>query len=219
MNPYSAFSEPTIRFCEANLNGWIRQPANAWSSLVISLAGVYILWCKHHGHARWIGWSAVLVGFASFAYHASFTFVGQLADLGSMFLFASLVIALSLRDRKMPAWATLGIIAAGTLTPLAFTAGLRTIGGFNLGIPLFAGLVILALTLEMQTSKRLGQARMHLWLALTILLAGWGIWWLDLTAIWCDPLTAHLINGHMLWHLSNAGAILLLDRYYAGGKA
>ena len=87
------WAKPTIRYCEPNLAGWIHQPANAVSSLFISAAGLYIIARQGHKYSNYLGGIAIILGLASFTYYATDTFAGQLADLGSMFLLAALMIA------------------------------------------------------------------------------------------------------------------------------
>ncbi|HSI20311.1 MAG TPA: ceramidase domain-containing protein [Verrucomicrobiae bacterium] len=210
---YQNLAEPTIRFCEDNLGGWVAQPANSVSSLVISLAGLFILSRKpRHAFSPWLGWTAILTGLTSFAYHASFTFVGQLADLGSMFLLASFLIVAALRlSSSRKAYA---ILVLGTLIPLSLTAYFRTVADFNLGIPLFAVLLASAIYLEIQTIRREGSSLRYFGLGFLVFATGWLIWLLDFKQVWCSPTTFHLINGHSFWHAANAAALLFLDQHY-----
>jgi len=210
-SPFFALAEPTIRYCETNLSGWIAQPANAISSLLISLAGAYILVKKRHAYSVYLGVIAIILGLASFSYYASFTFLGQLADLGSMYLLASLLIVAALRPYKLSRNLGLGVLAVGAGVPLAITATVRTIGSFNIGIPLFALLLAIAIYLEL---KAAGQGRLKLkyfWLTFAAFAAGW----LDYKKIWCSPASFHYINGHAAWHFFNAMALISLDQYYA----
>lgn len=208
-------AKPTIRYCEPNLNGWVVQPANAGSSLLISLAGVYILARKRHAYSVYLGSIAIILGIASFFYYASFTFIGQLADLGSMYLLASLLIVAALRRSKLTRATNLGILAVGAGIPLAITATVRTVGSFNIGIPLFAILLIVAVYLELKSAKIEKLKLKFFGLTFMAFAIGYFFWWLDYKKIWCSPGTAHYINGHAIWHFFNAGALLLLDRYYA----
>src|SRR4051812_42456966 len=120
--------EPTIRFCEANIAGPIAQPANAISALVISLVGYFILKRKAHQFSRWLGGSAVIIGITSFINHATFTFFGQLLDLGSMFLLVSFIILAALRRPKVRPETAFIILFTGTVIPLLLTAVFQTIG-------------------------------------------------------------------------------------------
>lgn len=214
--PSYLLAEPTILFCEDNLHGLIAQPANSISGLVIMVAGFYILLRKkRHDVSSWLGVTAMLVGLTTFAYHASFTFIGQLLDLGSMFLLASFLILAALRNHSLQRGARATVVLAGTLLPLVLTATIRTVEGFNFGIPLFAILLITAIYLELRAARQNGQSLRLYGVAFTIFLLGWAIWWLDITHVWCDPASSHIINGHAIWHVANAFALLVLDNYYA----
>jgi hypothetical protein len=199
------WAKPTIHYCENNLSGWIHQPANAVSSLFISLAGVYILAKRGHNYSNYLGIIAVILGLSSFIYYTTDTIAGQLADLSSMFLLASLMVAAGLRSKKP--WPIL-VIGAGV--PIILTAILKTIGGFNIGIPLFAVLLIIALYTELRSKSEIK------FYALTFIafLAGFIFWLLDYKKIWCSPSSVHYVNGHAVWHLFNALALVSLDKHY-----
>lgn len=201
------WAKPTIHYCESNLSGWINQPANAVSSLFISAAGLYILKKRSHAYSTYLGWIAIILGLASFGYYATDTFAGQLADLGSMFLLASLMIVAGRRSKK-----PLPILIVGAGIPLIITIIFRTVGGFNIGIPLFALLLASAVYFELRSrSKNLK----YYGLTFLAFVVGYVFWWLDYKKIWCSPGSAHYINGHALWHLFNAVALILLDKHYS----
>lgn len=194
--------------------GWIDQPANAVSSLFISAAGIYILGRRRHTYSGYLGIIAVVLGIASFAYYATSSFLGQLADLGMMFFLAALLIAAALRSRLTKPQFLATVILGGGL-PLVLTAGFKTISGFNLGIPLFALLLTAAVYLELKASKQNNLSRQSYALAFLVLAVGFIFWVMDYKRIWCDPNTAHYVNGHALWHLFNAAALICLNEYFA----
>jgi hypothetical protein len=148
---------------------------------------------------------SIVLGMSSFTYYATDTFAGQLADLGSMFLLASLMIAAGLRSKK-----TWLILVAGAGMSIILTGIFKTAGGFNIGIPLFAILLIAALCAELRTKTE------YKYYGLTFIAfaVGFVFWWLDYKRIWCSPSSAHYINGHAVWHLFNAIALLMLDKHY-----
>lgn len=208
-------SEPTIRFCENNLPGFIAQPANAYSSFIISVIGLTVLYKKRSRFSPWLGWIAILIGLTSFYYHASYTFLGQLFDLGSMFLLASFLIMAAFRREKLSLLQNTTLLVGGTITPLFLTYFFRTINGFNIGIPLFVILLLIAITLELKTARKEGRPLRWYGFAFLTFIVGWGIWLVDFNHIWCDATSFHFINGHAVWHLANGLALLVLDRYYA----
>ncbi len=207
-------AEPTIRYCEPNLRGWIAQPANAVSSLLITLVGIYFLAKRSHKYSIYLGTIAIILGLASFSYYASFTFVGQLADLGSMYLLASLLILVALRRYSLSTKASLVLLSVLAGIPLILTAILRTLNEFNIGIPIFSLILLGALVLEIQQAKKDRFKFNFFILTFAALAIGYIFWWLDYKKIWCNPGSAHYINGHALWHLFNALALLSLNKYY-----
>ena len=213
--PFFGLMQPTIRYCESNLGGWVAEPANAVSSLLISLAGFYILAKKRHTYSKYLGVIAIILGLASFSYYASYTFLGQLADLGSMYLLASLLIVAGLRNYKLSKNQNLAILVFGAGIPLALTATIRTIGSFNVGIPLFAILLIKAVYWELKAARKDKLNLKYFWLTFAAFAVGYLFWWLDYKKIWCDPSSFHYLNGHGVWHFFNAVALLSLDRYYS----
>jgi hypothetical protein len=213
---FSSFAKQSIRFCETNLNGFIAQPANAFSSLVISLIGIIVLNQKEqHRYSKLVGWSVILAGGLSFFYHASNTFIGQLLDLGSMFLLASLLLVIALRKQKRDMVQDVLSITYGTLIPVALVLAYRLIGGINLGIPLFIVMVLAAVYLEIQTALAEKRDLSLFGLSVLVFWGGWIFWLLDYRGIWCNPDSSHIFNAHALWHISNAAALYLLNRYYA----
>jgi len=213
--PFRDWARPTIRYCESNLNGWIAQPANAGSSLLISLAGVYILTAKRHAYSLYLGVIAIILGLASFFYYASFTFVGQLADLGSMYMLAALLIVVALRRSMLSRNQKLSIIAVGTGLPLIVTAVLKTIDNFNIGIPFFAILLFTAVYLELKAAAIEKLNLRFFGLTSVAFAIGYIFWWLDYKKLWCNTGSYHYINGHAVWHLLNSVALVCLDRYYS----
>lgn len=212
---FESWARPTIRYCEANLSGWIVQPANAFSSLFISLAGIIILVRKRHEFASYLGSVALILGFASFFYYMSFTFVGQLADLGSMFLLMVLISVIGLKDRITKTSSRLLLLIFGTAIPLTLTIVFRTIAGFNLGIPLFGILIITAVILEIKRCRTDKINPKYFWLAFVLLGVAFVFWLLDYKQIWCSPGSFHFVNGHAVWHLFNAFSLIALDQHYA----
>jgi hypothetical protein len=216
---FSSWARPTIRYCEPNLNGWVVQPANAVSSLLISLAGVYIIGRKRHAYSVYLGIVAIILGLASFFYYASFTFVGQLADLGSMYLLASLLIIVALRRYKFSKRLLACLALFTTACLIVITASVKTIHGFNIGVPLFGLLLLAAIYLELRVAAIEKLNLKFFTLTFVAFALGYIFWWLDYKKVWCSTSSSHYINGHALWHLFNAAALLALDKYYSQIKA
>ncbi len=94
---WDQFSPATLEFCENLLDGWIRQPANAWSNIGFVIVG-YLLWkrtpaSQHYLRVFSIG--SILVGITSVAFHMSMIFVAEFFDVASMFITAGMLVVLN----------------------------------------------------------------------------------------------------------------------------
>lgn len=216
---FNGWTRPTIRYCEPNLHGWVVQPANAVSSLLISLAGIYILGRKKHAYSVYLGIIAIVLGLASFFYYASFTFAGQLADLGSMYLLAWMLIIVALRRYKFSKRLLAGSALFATACLIVLTAFIKTIHGFNIGVPLFGLLLLAAIYLELRVAAMEKLNLKFFGLTFAAFALGYIFWWLDYKKLWCSASSSHYVNGHALWHLFNAVALLMLNKYYGQIKA
>jgi len=213
--PWAGVAPATIHYCENNLCGWIAQPANAWSNLGFVAVGLGLIWAARRSGARSLrlfGPIAIFVGLTSFAYHASFSFVGQVFDLGSMYCMSALLIVMNLR--RLDALAESKVVPVFVATVVA-SVGL--VAKFKVvGIPIFASEIALALWLEWRAHTRSRGAidyRPFL-AALGIFAVAFGIWILDFERVFCDP-DRHWLSGHALWHVLDALVFVALYRFYA----
>lgn len=207
---------PTDCFCEAMVEGFVRQPANAWSSLAFVVAAVFVARRNSRvlpggrpvlGSAEvWTFVAALLaLGFGSAFYHASLTFVGQVADVSGMYLMATFMLFRRLGPRFSipPLPGALGFVVINGLLMVAqvTTPSVRRMA-FGL---LLAG----AVGLEWASSRK-GRG----WLAAgaALMLAALVLWALDRWRVVCDP--ESLLQGHALWHLLGAAAAASLFRSY-----
>lgn len=196
---------PTITFCENNLPGVLAQPANSLSSFAIAAVGLALWRASSTNLQRWLCTTAIVTGVGSGLYHASYTYLGQILDNAGMFLLAAvLVLARTRHLRPVP---VIGL-AAAALGSMLLAVELT---GKNPNSFLFGGMLFVAICYELSLRK----ATSWYWGALAAFGTGLFVWWLDLSGAWCDPATFHLVNGHAIWHLLNAGAIALLWRHYA----
>ena len=213
--PWSGLAPATIHYCEENLCSLITQPANTWSNLGFVFVGLYLTWkASVHGPRalRLIGPIAIFVGVTSFAYHATFSFVGQVFDLGAMYCFSALLIVMNARR--------LGALQgkAGTLVFVGLVAGTTALVVLLrvVGIPLFAIQLAVALGLERRARAASPTPIDYRWFrnALITFALAYGCWLLDFFRVVCDP-HWHLMQGHALWHLLDACIFLWLYRFYA----
>lgn len=219
---FENFAKPTIKYCEDNLPTYIAQPANAWSNLVFVLVGVYIfLNSRDHRNPllKFLGPMAVLVGIFSFFYHASFTFIDQFLDLGSMYLFSSYVIILNIRRLKTQFFTTRKLLFSFLLllsVSLLATYFIRPTNNFSIGYPIFGLQVLGIIILERRLYKQNANSyKIHnLLIAFAVFMLGFISLILDLLRIWCNPRMFHLINGHALWHILSSIAFLFVYFFY-----
>ncbi len=211
---WDAFAQATCMpsdcFCEAVRDGWVRQPANTWSSLTFCVAAAVMALERRRGVEAWAYVVAVfLVGVTSAAYHASLTFVGQTLDVQSMYLLVLAVVALNV-DALRPG-------QPKRFLPL-YLGSNAVLGVLLVVLPevrrwAFAAVIALIVLTE--------------WLLRSIKLRDWPVgllvgaaavqgvayvsWILDTTHTACSP--SSLLQGHALWHTLGAVAALLLWRY------
>lgn len=218
--PWSDFTPPTMKYCEENLCSWITQPANTWSNLGYILIGLWLISrnrLRKSPLVKLIGVAAVLIGVASFAYHASFTFPGQVVDLASMFLFSSLLVVLNLRRIGWTRQHHLGGVLVGlNVVSVVLLLVLRKVGIF-----LFGGQVLLALYLEWRvrfTGRAVREVERPDWAlvgAAVAFVVSYVFWALDYFRIACAP-HEHVWQGHAAWHVVNASCFGFLYHYYRG---
>jgi hypothetical protein len=216
--PWSTFDLPTIKYCEENLCSWVVAPSNTWSNLSYFVVGVW-LWRKlareRAGLPTLFAPAAIGTGLGSFAYHASYTYFFQIFDFLGMYMFAGLLIALNLHrvgwiTRKLVIPAYLFFIVAGTL-PFVLTHG-------EAGKSLFAFQILGALALEVvlylrsrKSGPRIDYRAFGSTFAFFAL--AYSAWWIDTGSVWCIP-SNHILQGHAVWHLTNAVCFATMAKFY-----
>jgi hypothetical protein len=163
------------------------------------------------------GPAAAVVGVCSGIYHASYTYVLQLLDFLGMYVFCFLVITLNARrlgwigEGSLLRWYLGGVALFSALTPLLFETGLPIQG-------LVLVLILFAVGQEWALHRRSPAVPVRyaaFVLALGLLTAAGLSSAADVTRAWCDP-TNHWLQGHALWHVFSAAALLALFYFYAG---
>lgn len=201
---------PDHCFCEAVRDGWVRQPANTWSSLTFCAAAAVMALEKRRGVEAWCFVIAVfLVGATSAVYHASLSFIGQTLDVQSMYLLVLAVVALNLDD-----------LSPGKPKRFLFTylASNLALGVVLVAVPEVRRYAFgLAIALIVGTETLLRRKKLRDWPLRPLFAAAgvqglaFGIWVLDTTHTVCRP--DSLVQGHAAWHTLGAVATLLLWRY------
>lgn len=219
-------------FCEASRPGIIKQPANAWSNLGFSFAGLwvgFVAWQHFAGggdrsytnrfrtrlfYPTLYATVAAFVGPGSMAMHASTTMWGGMIDLMSMFFWAAFALVygltriLELDDKRFK--------LAYVVVLIVVTYFYLGVSGREGGTPIFAVVLALYALCEAWIYLRrpdLAARRVYLWSALGIFLLAFGIWLASRTGgPLCDPHS--LVQGHAIWHLLNAAAMVALFLYY-----
>ncbi|BBM83932.1 ceramidase domain-containing protein [Candidatus Uabimicrobium amorphum] len=214
---------PKHCFCEALRPGTIVQPVNTWSNLAFILIGLLVL---RQGKKDFIAQSfsnsmstkrvysftygilIVFLGFGSFFYHASMTFLGQVFDLMGMYLLTTFVILYNV-ERLRPYKASIFIISYLIINTILLCI-LLTLPQTRRYI--FAVLVIVALIPEYWIYRKKKTNNRLLFLAVGLLIVAFIIWILDITKIICSPYS--FWQGHALWHILTAMSAGSLYMHY-----
>ena len=200
-------------------------PADTWSNLAY-LLGAFAMWrlARRTGRADLAHFApaSVAVGAFSFAYHASYTWLLQFFDFVGMFVFCFLVIArnavrlgwiapareraLLARGRARRERVRAAALPRGLPDPgdgvradrRVDRAGARALAPRDARRSAAATRVIGARSLRSPPPAAFSLA--------------------DVTRAWCDP-DDHWLQGHALWHVLSAAALVLLQRFYASRAA
>jgi hypothetical protein len=210
-------------FCEsAAPHSPVRQPSNSYSSLAFVFSGMIVLsQMQNHASRRFpgvysaiMGVSSIIVGVGSAFYHASLTFIGQFFDVFGMFLLAALTLVY--------AWERIWNLRLTTTLSLYLALNLF-LSWLQIAIPdtrryAFAVVLLLALAFEYYFRlKKKPQIEVRwLWIGTSLLGSAYIIWILDNTRLVC--FANSLFQGHAIWHILGAIAVLFLHRYYVSEK-
>jgi hypothetical protein len=216
--PWDGHAPSNFDFCEANVCGWIVEPANTWSCLAYVAVGAYlIVRSQRDAGARPlvpIGVTAVLVGVLSGVYHASTIFATEFLDLFSMYTFSAYALVVTVyRVRGGAVRRLIGAYVGLVAVSLALLLLFRPIGVF-----VFTAQVIAVLVLERRIfrAQPAGADRIdyrHLRALLAWFVAALAAWVPDYTRWLCMP-DDHLLQGHAAWHVMNSLCFYFLFRFY-----
>lgn len=215
--PWSALSNawpPNVKWCEAQVCGWVVEPANTWSNLAYIAIGLGLLVYAHRHQdslLRGFGWAEVVVGVTSFVYHMAWNSIFQLFDFLGMYLFVSLLLLLNLirlgrLDRKrLGVTLTLSVAGLTAVTPLW--------GWLGAPIQLIVLSMIVAILATEFAMRRESIDRRFFWLSLLLLGVAFAFSVSDVTRLRCNP-EDHLLQGHAIWHVLGALSLLASARFY-----
>jgi hypothetical protein len=211
--PWAGQAPATIAFCEERLCAWVVEPSNAWSNAAYVTAGVAVMMlARRRAPLLLLGLSGVLIGFGSFAFHATGTRWGELTDVGAMYLISGLAALFAAR-RIWPMSST--TLAAAFAALVAASVGLMVALHSN-GILMFAGQIAFALVAEIylfRAGRRVPTYNAQKWM-LGSFGAAFVMLNLDKWDVLCAP-TNHLITGHAVWHVLTAVALYAFARQQA----
>jgi hypothetical protein len=211
-SPWSAWARPDIHHCEANLAGWIAAPADTWSNLAYLAVGAWLL-TRPRGPARTLGGIAIAVGACSFAFHASFTYQGQVLDFAAMFLMTGWLLA---RDAVRASWLAADRLNAAWAAVVGVS--LSAFAAFHAwGLPVQTVMLahaagVVALEARLARAGRCPRPA-ALGAAVGLVAAAYACWHLDHAARFCSP-DDHLFQWHAVWHALTAAAFLPLAAYH-----
>ncbi len=215
LSPWSAFEPANVSFCEPRLDGWIAEPANAWSSMAYVVVGVWLLGRALRDKQQvllLIGLTSSLVGLGSFAFHATVTLYGQFSDESSMFLISGLMLTLSLR--RLLGWSSstsIRVYVALATFSVVLLAVVKTSGIMTFTVQI-GSTISLELLLAYMAWRRKSSVRYRaLFMVLGMYTVASVVWAADLVRAVCEPAIAHYFSGHVVWHVLTA---LCLAVYY-----
>ena len=158
---------------------------------------------------------SLALGACSFAFHASYTYQGQLLDYAGMFLLTSWLFARGAvragwiaPARLTAAWA--GLVVASAAVFAVFSA---------CGLPVQTIMMIHVAAVAAQEARlwRTGRgapAYAPFGAALALIAAGYACWHLDHADRFCRP-DDHWFQWHAAWHVLTAAAFVPLARFQA----
>jgi hypothetical protein len=215
MCPWIDWQPASLKFCEAMICGYIRQPANSISNLSFVICGIMLL-RKEKLNTRFnpfhiMGLAAILIGITSGVYHASMTFFWQFFDVSSMFMLILLAVNFNLLRLG---WIKSQHFSLTYIISLLTSMGLMLFFQGKSGEWIFAVEVSLSIFLEYLIFRQKKSVDFKsLFQAIGIFLLAFLIWTGDIQGWWCDP-DNHYLQGHAIWHILNAVAIWFLYLFY-----
>jgi hypothetical protein len=160
-------------------------------------------------------WTTSLVGVLSFAFHATNNFATQLLDFIGMYVLAFLLLSLNLQRigwlrRERVGQAHVGLTVGCTLA-IPVMRHVRI--PYQL-VVLVAVLVIVGTEVVLSRRADRRESYRDFWLAVALMALAAAFSVVDVARVWCEP-DNHWMQGHALWHVSSALALLFTARHHA----
>jgi hypothetical protein len=219
--PWDGLETAAMHFCERELCGWITQPANTWSNVAYVLVGLWLIRLAMREGQRplaAIGAIEILIGLGSFFFHMSSSHLGEVVDVGAMYLLSGYALVANLSrylqclGRKLAPRSAVVLYLSLVGTSIAAVALFKG----EVGIWIFAIQAVVAGHLETRMYRKHGASADFgpLKKLLVTFALAWAFWWLDLLGLLCDP-DNHWLQGHAAWHVINSTVFIFLYRFYA----
>jgi uncharacterized membrane protein len=218
-NPYYDYLTPShgaiggiqAGFAEHNICGsLIQQPANAISSVVYILVGIWILWRHRNSNPSKIYFVLFgLLGLGSFTLHSTATAIGQIADFVPIFLIISMFLYQAITNKRLKIWVPIGFVVTGIFT-LLFSPIFR-----------MAIVVVELIFLVLQETQNIitHKDKTTLWRAGWYLFIIAFLFWLsDEFRIFDFGQFEHYINAHVIWHILSSVSLGLVSNYFIKRK-
>lgn len=227
----------SLHFCEQNR--WdmlVIQPSNTWSNMGYLVAGLMLISVGLKDHffpdrknlnnliARFpaftvlLGASMIYLFIGSFFYHASLTLAFQKIDITG--IYAVLIALFTYNAFKAFPFIRIGrkiqsshkvLVSVGiTLNILFFVEIWKW--NINVVFPVMIGLLFLVNLINMKRNIISKMYMQYMWSSFLTLLVAGTIWILDRSNVMCVPTS--VFQGHALWHILTAVAVLFLYFYY-----
>lgn len=211
----SQYGLPNVNWCEETLCAVVNEPANAYSNAAYLVVAV-LMWrlglALRASTLHRFAPAAALVGFVSFVYHASNTYVTQVFDFLGMFVFCYLLLLL---NAERLGWLTLrGARRVMPLCVLASTALTAAVAPLGFPIQSLIGILILCIiATELLLRRRSAYPLRYFGLSFLLLAAGAACSVIDVSRRMCEP-SNHVLQGHAVWHVLSALSLLAAFLHY-----
>ena len=217
MCPWSSFTPQPYNFCEAQLCGWVNQPANTFSNIGYLIVSIWI-WKYPTTQRRlrqFFAFSLLALCIGSTIFHGTATVIGKMMDVSAMFIISMGILTVAIQHYFVwPEKKLFVFYGIGLFFSLVFLFTLK------FGNVLFLTEIFIAALFE-YLAQRDGKNpidKKQFYYSLLTLAAAMGIWWLDMKKILCWP-DQHYFSGHGAWHILTAVSMGLLFKAYVTGSS